>query len=61
MPKKIKNCFYQKLTFDNLLSAYKRARNHKSYKAEVIQFEMNLENNLTNLLNSLSNRHLSFK
>lgn len=53
MPKKIKNCFYQKLTFENLISAHKRARKHKTYKNEVINFEINLENNLTNLLNNL--------
>ena len=45
MPKKIKNCFYQKLTFENLISAHKRARKHKTYKNEVINFEINLENN----------------
>ena len=53
MPKKIKNCFYQKLTFEKLLSAHKRARNHKAYKSEVIEFEFNLENNIINLLNNI--------
>ena len=50
MPKKIKNCFYKNLTFVKLLEAHKRARNHKTYKEEVIKFEINLENNLINLL-----------
>ncbi len=55
MPKKIKNCFYQKLTFENLLSAHKRSRKSKGYRNEVIQFEINLENNLMNLLNQIRN------
>ena len=55
MPKKIKNCFYKSLTFVKLLEAHKRARNHKTYKEEVIKFEMNLENNLINLLNNIKN------
>ena len=46
MPHTIKNCFYQKLTFQNLLQAHLRARKQKTSKTEVIQFEMNLENNL---------------
>lgn len=56
MPKKIKNSFYQNLTFDKMLAAYKRARKHKAYKNEVIKFEFNLENNLTNLINNLKNK-----
>lgn len=55
MPKKIKNCFNQKLTFQKLLEAHQRARKHKGYKNEVISFEINLENNLTNLLNNIKN------
>ena len=56
MPKKIKNCFYKNLTFQKLLEAHNRARKHKTYKYEVIKFELNLENNLTNLLNSIKNK-----
>ena len=55
MPKKIKNLFYQNLTFDKMLAAHKRARKHKAYKNEVIKFEFNLENNLINLINNLKN------
>lgn len=55
MPRTIKKCFDEKLTFENLLSAHLRARKHKTNKAEVIRFEMNLENNLTNLLHHLQN------
>ena len=56
MPKKIKNCFYKNLTFEKLLQAHYRAKKHKLYKKEVINFELNLENNLTNLLNSIKNK-----
>lgn len=55
MPKKIKNCFDKNLTFEKLLKAHQRARVHKSYKNEVIIFEMNLENNIVNLLNNIKN------
>lgn len=55
MPKKIKNLFYEKLTFEKMLEAYRRAKQHKTYKAEVIKFEINLENNLINLMNQLKN------
>lgn len=53
MPKKIKNLFYQNLTFEKMLEAHKRARKHKAYKNEVVKFELNLENNLINLMNEL--------
>ena len=55
MPKKIKNCFYKNLTFPKLLQAHYRARKHKGYNDEVILFEMNLENNISNLLNNITN------
>ena len=50
MSKKIRNCFYKNLTFDKLLQAHLRARKHKTYKSELINFEINLENNLINLI-----------
>lgn len=55
MPKKIKNTFYKNLTFEKLYLAHKRARNHKTYKYEVINFEIALEENLTLLLNDINN------
>lgn len=55
MPKTLKNCFYQKLTFENLLKAHYRARDKKAQYWEVIRFETNLENNLVNILNSIRN------
>lgn len=56
MPKTIKNCFYENLTFSNLLKAHKRARKHKVYKDEIIKFELDLENNIINLLNNIKNK-----
>lgn len=55
MPKKIKNLFYKKLTFEKMLEAHYRAKQHKTYKPEVIKFELNLENNLINLIENLRN------
>ncbi len=56
MPKKIKNCFYKNLTFEKFMQAHKRAKQHKTYKNEVIKFEINLENNITNLVNNIKNK-----
>ena len=56
MHKKIKNVFNEKLTFEKLIQAHYRARNHKTYKAEVIKYELNLENNIINLINNLKNK-----
>lgn len=55
MPKKIKNCFYKNLTFEKIIAAHKRARKNKAYRDEIILFEMNLENNIINLINSIKN------
>lgn len=56
MPKTIKKCFYKNLTFEKLMEAHKRAKKHKVYKKEVIEFEFNLENNLINLMNNIKNK-----
>lgn len=55
MPKTIKNCFNKNLTFEKLMHAHLRARKHKTYKNELIKFELNLENNIINLLNNIKN------
>lgn len=55
MPRTIKNCFYEHLTFEKIYEAHLRARKNKTNTAELIRFEMNLENNLTNLLNNIRN------
>lgn len=38
-----------------MLNAHNRGKQHKTYKEEVIKFELNLENNLTNIINSIKN------
>ena len=55
MSKSIKNCFYQKLTFENLLKAHNRAKKNKGNKKEVIRFEMDLESNIINIIHRLKN------
>lgn len=55
MPKKIKNLFLEKLTFEKMLEAHLRAKQHKAYKSEVIHYELNLENNIINLIHNLEN------
>ena len=50
MSKTIKNVFYEKLSFINLVHAHERAKKGKGTRPEIIRFEMNLESNLTNLL-----------
>lgn len=60
MPKKIKNVFIENLTFQKLLEAHYRAKKQKAKKKEVILFEMNLENNITNILNSIKNNTFHF-
>ena len=55
MSKKIKKCFDKKLTFQKLIEAHSRTKKYKTYKNEVIKFEINLENNIINLLNNIKN------
>lgn len=50
----IKNSFYKKLTFNNLLSAYLRAKTNKGNKKEILLFSINLEINIINLMNDIS-------
>lgn len=53
MPKTIRNCFFKNLTFEKLMNAHLRARKNKTFKKDVILYELNLENNIVNLLNSI--------
>ena len=55
MPKKIKNAFFKNLTFEKMLQAHYRAKKHKTYKNEIIKFELDLENNIINIINQLKN------
>lgn len=55
MPKTIKNKFLSSLTFEKFMAAHKRAKQSKMFKNEVLNFDLNLEVNIINLLNSLKN------
>lgn len=52
MSKTLKNCFYDKLIYDNFLSAHYRAKKNKR-KKEIYLYEMDLETNLINLMNEI--------
>lgn len=60
MPKTIKNCFDDKLTFQKLLEAHERASKGKKNKKEVILFEMDLETNIIKILNDIKNNKFKF-
>ena len=55
MSKTIKNCFYKKLTFENLLKAHIRAGLNKTNRYELLKFNIDLETNITGILTSLKN------
>ncbi len=49
------NLYYQLVSYGNLEKAFKKAKNGKSSKTYVIQFEKNLKENLISLKNELEN------
>lgn len=53
MSKTIKKAFDNALTFEKMYDAYKRAKLNKSMKREVLEFELNLEINIINLVEEL--------
>lgn len=55
MSKTIKNSFYKKLTFDKFLDAHKRASKNKCNKYEVLKFNVDLETNIVNIIDSIKN------
>ncbi len=60
MSKTIKNCFYEKLTFEKMLEANNRARIGKVKKKEVIIFEMDLETNIIKIIEEIKNGNYYF-
>lgn len=56
MSKTIKKQFYEKLTFEKLLEAHRRAAEGKNTHSDVILFEMDLESNISNLLYKIKNK-----
>lgn len=62
MCKTIKNCYYKKLTFENLMNAYYRTIKNKGNKKECLRFSIDLETNISNLLYELkSNKYIPGK
>ena len=55
MSKTIRNVFNSKLDFKLFLEAEKRASNTRRYRSDVIKFEINLEVNIVNLIESIRN------
>ena len=53
MPKTYKNLWEGIIGWDNLYTAYLEARKRKRYKAGVLRFNANLEENITNIQNHL--------
>lgn len=57
MSKTIKKCFHDKLTYINLYNAYYRICKNKRNKSHILKYDIDLETNLTNLLNDLKNNN----
>src|SRR5574344_482963 len=57
MSKSIRNCYDEKLTFENVLEAQKRAKKGKGMKREILLYEVDLETNLINLYEKLENQN----
>lgn len=53
MCKSIKKCFLEKLTFDKMLDAHKRASKGKNNKYEVLKFNIDMESNIWNIINEI--------
>ena len=46
MPKRVNNIYLENISFAKLLEAHNKCKKHKRFKKQVIEFEMNLENNI---------------
>lgn len=53
MPCKIRNCFYDTITFEKMLEAHERAKKGKMNKYGVLNFELNLETCIVNLIKQI--------
>ncbi len=54
MPNKVKRCFDKVLTFDKMMEAHERAKKGKMSRYEVLDFELNIESNIVNLVERIS-------
>lgn len=55
VPNKIKNCFDENLTFEKIIEAHERAKQGKLNRYEVLNFDLNLEFNIVNLVEQIKN------
>lgn len=53
VPYKIRKRFYEALTFEKMLEAHERAKKGKMSKLGVLNFELNLETNIVNLVEQI--------
>lgn len=53
MPRTIKKCFSENLTFEKMLEAHERAKCGKLSRSEVLNFELCLEINIVNLIRKI--------
>lgn len=60
MPKTIRNKWEKHFTFDKFVEAHERARKGKCYKKEVLEFEVNLETNISNMMKKIETGNYEF-
>ena len=53
MPRTIRNCLNKCLTFEKMIEAHERAKKGKMNRFEVLNFELNLESNIVNLVEKI--------
>jgi len=55
MSKSIRNIWEEKFSFDKFVAAHERASLGKRFQKEILEFDMNLESNLSNLMRQIEN------
>ncbi len=58
MPKKFKNGFKEKITYENLYRAYLCARKSKRYRYDVIKFNLRYEEKLNLICDKLKKEYI---
>ena len=60
MPKRVNNIYLENISFSKLLEAHNKCKKHKRFKKQVIEFEMNLENNILKIGRELKKETYEF-
>jgi len=60
LPKTIRNVWSKHFTFDKFIEAHERARKGKCFKKEILDFELNLETNISNMMKKIENGTYQF-